>query len=151
MPHSSPEKASDYRARRYAAIALSPARLEEKRAAERARYHAKKNDPDWRARKQKSEVASRLRCRSRRLESMSASKLKKLYGITREEYAVMLASQGGQCAICRKTNGAHRLAVDHCHATGRVRGLLCHGCNHVLGKMKDDPALLRAAAAYLER
>ena len=66
-------------------------------------------------------------------------------------YYDMLVAQGGVCAICRLTcQSGKRLCVDHDHATGKVRGLLCQKCNTVLGKMSDSPELLRRAAAYLE-
>jgi hypothetical protein len=77
-----------------------------------------------------------------------------LYGITAEEYTALLEAQGNRCAICRsdewpgKDNQPH---VDHCHVGGQVRGLLCGRCNNGLGQFKDDPVVLRAAAAYLER
>lgn len=64
----------------------------------------------------------------------------------------MLDAQGGGCAICGERNpkGKHSgFHVDHCHKTGRVRGILCHGCNVSLGHFKDDPALLRRAAEYV--
>lgn len=79
--------------------------------------------------------------------------LKKLYGITPEEYEEMLAKQGGLCAVCRGEpyGRGNKLHVDHDHATGRVRGLLCHGCNASLGLMKESPERLRSAAVYLER
>jgi len=76
-----------------------------------------------------------------------------LYGVSPEQYAAMLEAQGGQCAICDsdqwpgKGNSPH---VDHEHATGKVRGLLCTNCNNGLGNFGDDPARLRAAADYLE-
>jgi predicted nucleic acid-binding Zn ribbon protein len=77
-----------------------------------------------------------------------------LYGITAEEYTALLEAQGNRCAICGsdewpgKGNGPH---VDHCHVGGQVRGLLCGRCNTGLGQFGDDPVVLRAAAAYLER
>ena len=74
--------------------------------------------------------------------------LKARYGITGEEAARMLEEQGGLCAICRERPADH---VDHDHVTGRVRRLLCFNCNGGLGQFRDDPRLLRAAAAYLER
>jgi len=152
MPHSSPEKATAYRSSRYAALANDPIKLKEKRAAERARYHAKKTDPVWRARKNELERASRERRGPQRVrESCSASKRKTLYGVSRAEFDHMLAVQDGKCAICGGSNGDQKLAIDHDHASGRVRGLLCHNCNHAIGKMKDDPARLRRAAEYLER
>ena len=77
-------------------------------------------------------------------------RLKYLYGINDDQYYELLRSQGGVCAICLKTClTGQRLSVDHDHKTGLVRGLLCHNCNHGLGKFKDDPELLLAAAKYL--
>jgi hypothetical protein len=66
----------------------------------------------------------------------------------------MLAAQGGGCAICGAPESEQRhgvLRVDHCHATGRVRGLLCEGHNLAIGHFSDDPLTLRLAAEYLER
>jgi hypothetical protein len=83
-----------------------------------------------------------------------AQDLRKRYGIDFAEYEAMLKAQGGRCAVCGaeepKSGRMLRLNVDHCHATGTVRGLLCTNCNHGIGKFKDDPALMRAAIAYLE-
>jgi hypothetical protein len=77
--------------------------------------------------------------------------LKCRYGITLDDYANMLESQGGGCAICGAEPGKGRvLDVDHCHDEGHVRGLLCRSCNLCLGRMKDDPSMLRKAADYLE-
>ena len=58
----------------------------------------------------------------------------------------MLEEQGGVCAICKTAPAVH---VDHDHATGAVRALLCFNCNGGLGQFKDDPAVLRAAAEYV--
>lgn len=76
-------------------------------------------------------------------------------GLTPADYEAMLAEQDGGCAICGTTEpkGSYGkvFAIDHCHATGKVRALLCAPCNQTLGFMRDDPALLRVAADYLER
>lgn len=74
--------------------------------------------------------------------------LSKRYGITAQEADLMLEAQGGLCAICRTAPARH---VDHDHESGVVRDLLCFGCNGGLGQFKDDPAVLRAAADYVER
>ncbi len=81
----------------------------------------------------------------------------KKYGLTLQDYLARLRQQRNRCAICgqheraRRPSGKRkRLAVDHCHVTGVVRGLLCTHCNHTLGRMGDDPRLLRRAADYLE-
>lgn len=74
--------------------------------------------------------------------------LKLRYGITAQEVEEMRRRQDGVCAICRSNPPEH---VDHCHASGTVRGLLCFGCNRGLGKAQDDPELLRRGLSYLER
>jgi hypothetical protein len=77
--------------------------------------------------------------------------LKKRFGLPMGSYDRMLKAQDGKCAICKadKPGGrAKRFHVDHCHATGRVRALLCEGCNNGLGRFRDKPDLLRAAANY---
>ena len=79
------------------------------------------------------------------------------YGITPEEYRAMLAAQGGLCAVCGDEpppggiKASSRLHVDHDHATGKVRALLCTRCNRGIGYMRDRPDLLRLAAEYIER
>lgn len=89
--------------------------------------------------------------------------LRRSYNMTLEEFDLLLASQGGGCAGCgaanttlvipaeRSAKGARGgLHVDHDHSTGTVRGILCGSCNAALGRVRDDPATLRALAAYLE-
>lgn len=85
--------------------------------------------------------------------------LRKHFGIGFPEYAKMLADQGGQCGICRSEEAAinpstglpRDLAVDHCHDSGTIRGLLCTNCNTGIGAFGDDPDKLRAAIDYVER
>ena len=81
--------------------------------------------------------------------------LQRKYGITVEEYNDMLAAQGGKCKICGRTDSGsvatNHLAVDHCHTTGKVRGILCDPCNRGLGLFQDNPDLTEAATAYLRR
>ena len=72
--------------------------------------------------------------------------LKRRYGISAAEADLMLEAQDGLCAICKAAPAVH---VDHDHATGQVRALLCFNCNGGLGQFKDDPAVLRAAAEYV--
>jgi hypothetical protein len=76
--------------------------------------------------------------------------LLKKYGVTFAIYRLMLAEQHGRCAICSRPEPASRMFdVDHDHATGKVRGLLCTSCNRVLGHAGDSPERLRSAADYL--
>jgi hypothetical protein len=76
--------------------------------------------------------------------------LKARYRISCEEYEALWTQQGGACAICMKSSDETR-CVDHCHATGKVPGLLCRHCNLGLGFYGDDPGLMQAAMAYLRR
>lgn len=86
-----------------------------------------------------------------------ANDLRYKYNLTLEQYAEMHKVQGGACAICGYPESRLRLGkllplvVDHDHKTGRIRGLLCCDCNTSIGKMKDNPEILRAAASYIER
>ena len=112
----------------------------------RAHYRA----VDERRRQEKREYAA-ARYRDQR-ERIRDIQLRHAYGIGVEEYDRILATQDGGCAVCGvaiNPNG-RRLAVDHCHITGRVRGLLCHLCNVAIGAMRDDPTRLRSAALYVE-
>lgn len=80
------------------------------------------------------------------------SHFRRKFGITVVEYDRLLAAQGGGCAICGKLQAESEKTfhVDHDHATGKVRGILCGGCNFMLGQVRDDPAILRTAIAYLQ-
>lgn len=78
-------------------------------------------------------------------------RLKRL-GLSEQDYLSMFAQQEGKCAICRRveTGRFAKLCVDHCHSSGRVRGLLCNRCNQALGLLGDSPETLRKATAYLD-
>jgi hypothetical protein len=79
-------------------------------------------------------------------------RLVRQYGITPDDYQRLNDEQGGVCAICKRDQrDGKRLAVDHNHETGAVRGLLCAHCNMGLGQLGDTPEHLRAALAYLEK
>lgn len=77
----------------------------------------------------------------------------KKYGLTEDEYNQLFDRQGCVCAICSSNDsgsikGWH---LDHCHTTDKVRGILCHGCNLMLGNSADDPIVLEKGAAYLRK
>ena len=77
--------------------------------------------------------------------------LKHKYGITTDDYNQMFADQKGCCAICleHQSTFKRKLAVDHCHTTGKVRGLLCDNCNTAIGKLNDDLERIARAASYI--
>lgn len=85
----------------------------------------------------------------RNFDKIRHAERKKKYGLTSEQFQNMFAEQCGRCAIC--LTPLARPHVDHNHATGRVRGLLCAKCNCGIGQLQDSPDLLLAAALYLER
>jgi len=79
------------------------------------------------------------------------SKLRK-FGISEEEYKLLKESQNHSCAICNTLEDPNKsLAIDHCHTTGKVRGLLCTACNLAIGGFKDNIDLLKSAIKYLEK
>lgn len=82
-----------------------------------------------------------------------ASHLRNKYGISIEQYNDLLRAQEGNCAICRRahTEFTTRLAVDHNHITGEIRGLLCNYCNRRVVGRHRDPDLLRRVAEYIEQ
>lgn len=87
-----------------------------------------------------------------RKEAAHGQHVEKTYGITPEQYRMIYEAQGGRCAICRRATGAtRRLAVDHNHKTGEIRGLLCKPCNRYgLGMFaRDNPEIFDRAAEYL--
>ena len=84
-----------------------------------------------------------------------AKHLRKNYGITTDQVVRMLERQGGKCAICGVTMAAPgsaptSMVVDRCHASSKVRALLCNHCNRAIGFARDNPDVLRAAARYVE-
>jgi hypothetical protein len=77
--------------------------------------------------------------------------IEKTYGITSEQYWALYEAQGGCCIICQRAKGVKKLlAVDHDHATGYVRGLLCGPCNQILGHLRDDQAAAWRVWKYLD-
>lgn len=86
-------------------------------------------------------------------------RLKYEYGLTLAEFESILKSQNGLCAICgvlmtasaKASKNSLAVTVDHCHTTGKVRGLLCYTCNLALGLFKDSAKTLRSAMSYMEK
>jgi len=100
----------------------------------------------------------RKRTDAKRKQVRREQELEKKYGLTYSDYLCMLESQNGVCSICGRPEkllgkgGCTRpLNVDHCHTTGKVRGLLCASCNLALGNLEDNIAYLQNAISYLEK
>jgi len=90
--------------------------------------------------------------RASRWKANHQSHLKRRFGLTPAEYDALVAQSDGLCGICRKPETrARRIALDHDHATGEIRGFLCSGCNLLLGNAKDSIDLLEQAIQYLKK
>lgn len=84
-------------------------------------------------------------------EQHAANCRKSRYGISRKDYEILMKQQKDVCAICkRKDRHKKFLSVDHCHKTGKIRGLLCSSCNVGIGRLEDSTKLLKAALRYLK-
>ena len=89
------------------------------------------------------------RCRSKCLDCRNVQKKCSEYGLTRDEYLSLQAKCGNKCSICGSKPKRNHLCVDHCHETGKVRGLLCHTCNSGIGLLGDNANGLLRAYNYL--
>ena len=89
--------------------------------------------------------------------SSRRTRMKSKYGLSLDDYDRIFSNQSGCCCICNKPERAtvygvvKRLAVDHCHKTGKIRGLLCNSCNALLAKINDNVDWLEAAITYLKK
>jgi len=82
------------------------------------------------------------------------SRLKRKYGISETEYNILFKEQGGVCAICGTSSPGgikKKFCIDHSHTTNKVRGLVCHSCNLMLGYAYDNINILREGIEYLEK
>lgn len=98
--------------------------------------------------------ASGSRCKACTSKATHAAHVERTYEISREDYDALLAFQGGRCWVCGQVPRGRRLAVDHDHATGKVRGLLCsgltYGCNVSLARVLNDVEAARRLLEYVE-
>ena len=122
-----------------------------RRKCERSRAARKR--PGYQARARERVRAQKATPEGRALWAAYSRKknLKLDYGLTVEGYELRLLAQSGKCAVCGMAGnvGGKRLAVDHDHRTGEIRGLLCNPCNLRLGWVEDDPTILNRVAEYL--
>lgn len=112
-------------------------------------------------RKLSNEAANRFRKKLKQTDPREAkrrersSNLKRLYGITEKEYEDIHSSQDGRCAICGDPESGgrwkKRFHIDHNHETGKIRGLLCHGCNVAIGSLRENVTILENAIKYIEK
>lgn len=106
-----------------------------------------KGRPSWRcARRSLDDATARYH---QDPEAYRNARFQRLYGITVEQYDEMLDAQGGTCARCDESQDSMRLAVDHDHETGEVRGLLCGPCNTYLGRLEARLGVLAGDLAYI--
>ena len=115
-----------------------------------------KDGKGYRCRKCDTEARTQYRLNNLvRYKTISRNKqLKFKYGLSIEEYNVLLENQNHSCAICKCNVTSKRVkgsfAVDHNHTTGKIRGLLCNQCNRAIGMLNDSPELLQTALTYLQ-
>jgi hypothetical protein len=112
------------------------------------------------ARKTKDGWAKYMReYRKARPDVMRKIDIKKKFGLEYDEYLKLLESQNNICAICKqpetkldyRTGNVLNLSIDHCHASGKIRGLLCMDCNRAIGMLNDDVSILESAISYLKK
>lgn len=122
----------------------------EYRVKNREKLNASKKAWYWNNKPRKQEYDKKYRKGRRPVDKHN--ELMSQYGISLTQYEEMLTSQNFCCKICETSENSttKSLSVDHCHATGAVRALLCRACNMALGGLKDSPELLRRCIVYLE-
>ena len=116
---------------------------------------ARARDYYWRNR-QKIRDAQRAKAKDPEVQRKArAYQLKRKFDLDATEYERLLGLQEGRCAICGENETGRKdrfvFSVDHDHKTGKIRGLLCRGCNTGIGNLRDDPEILLRAAEYLRK
>lgn len=143
MPYKDPEKAREAAHKRYLV----------KKGTSKVCIVCRKEYPNSEFLKKSDRPSNRERrssyCHSCRKEKLKENARKTLYGVTPEQYKLMVEDQEGKCAICFKDMA--RACVDHRWSDGRVRELLCVQCNALIGQAYEDITILRNAIAYLEK
>lgn len=128
---------------------------------EKAREHAKRSrlknrdkilirQREWMKKNKKRHAVKAKLWYKENKELVRDRMLRKSFGITIAEYELLNEKQKGKCALCENVQHSKRLAVDHCHKTKKIRGLLCANCNVSLGLLQDSVQLLEKAITYLK-
>jgi hypothetical protein len=125
----------------------------------RYKKYAYKYKTDKNFHKKALQASKKYREKNSNIIKAKNARLKKNFGITLEQYNQMLKEQNGVCAICgnsekiidKRINRIISLAIDHDHQTGKVRGLLCNTCNHLLGLANDNFEITKNATDYLKK
>jgi len=125
--------------------------MESKEKSEQQRERYNISQRKWRNKNSSKVNSAGRRYYQKNKDKDKNSKLKIKYGITLEQYEVMLEQQKGCCKICKTPQNElkRNLAVDHCHNTGQIRGLLCHKCNTLIGSAKESKEILLKVIEYL--
>lgn len=144
---ANPEKVRAQKAREWARMS------EEERERHREEGRTYQQSPEGKARRAAWEASEEgvnalAKAREYRRTVGRWKKVEKVYGLTREQHDELLARQGNTCAICALP--MERIHIDHDHATGEVRGLLCPKCNQAIGLLQDSADIALAAAHYLK-
>lgn len=129
-----------------------------KRIAKCRTCHAKYRTEASPDQKQRN-IAASARWAKNNPDKVLASHMRRTFGLAFDDYQKMLQRQNGLCFICEKpeistdprSGKQKRLQVDHCHTTGKIRGLLCYRCNTAIGYLQDDPAAAARLAEYLSK
>lgn len=177
MPYKDPIKARDHARLRQRKWLNDPSNRETSRERVRnnkTRPEAKAKDEIWRVKyrdenketlrskqrenqprrneQQKERYHANPEKRRRAIDASLASRLKKKYGLTQEQKDELFIRHGSKCPICKSAEPqtTKRFCVDHCHKTTKIRGILCHHCNVLLGYAKDNIEILAAAIEYLK-
>jgi hypothetical protein len=149
MPHKDPQAKAEY-ARQYRAANREKIRENSKRYWQKNKARCAAANLKYRSENQDRVKELNQLWWAANKDRLVAEK----YGLTLEEYQQMLDATEGKCPICSvelvfEGKSAARACVDHDHATGKIRGIVCSRCNLLIGKAKDDAALLMRAAEYL--
>lgn len=146
MPYKDPENRRAYNERNKEKIRAYMVAYNERNKEKKRGYLAAYNQ-----RNREKIRAQQRSYNARNKERLRAYRLYREYNLSLEQFKDLVTTQSGRCASCKELFQSNkRTHVDHCHKTGRVRSILCSGCNTELGQLKECPVRIRALAYYAE-